>query len=293
MNRRDFVRNSAGLATVAAWQLSQPSQLLAGNHALFSKMGITASFDNSKALKAAGAQFITENTGRFLMPDQPEEAFDAKLAEFKAKSALPLFACNSFIRPKHLRCVGADATPEQVLDWAAICFRRLAKAGGKYIVFGSSGSRRLRDGWTKEQADEQFIPLLRRMGRLAEVAGVTVALEQLRDQEVNYINHIEEGAEIVRAVDHPNVRLLADFFHMLHVGDTPKDLDKAMDVVVHCEIAEKEGRTVPGINGEDFTPFFKVLKKNGYKGAISIEGRWEIEQLPIGFKTIAEQAKKA
>ena len=41
---------------------------------------------------------------------------------------------------------------------------------------------------------------------LAAAQGVTVVLEQLNEGECNYITRIGEGARIVRAVDHPNVR---------------------------------------------------------------------------------------
>jgi sugar phosphate isomerase/epimerase len=252
-------------------------------------MGIAASLERAPELEAAGAQFLTESVGRFLVPEQDEAAFELKLEEL-ARSPLPVLACNSFIRPPELRCVGPDANHDLVLEWSATCFRRLKRAGGKFIVFGSSGARRLDEGWPRERADEQFVALLRRMAPLAAEHGVVVALEQLREQECNYINHIREAAAIARAVDHPSLRILADLYHMAWMGDTPADLDAAMDVVVHVEIAEKENRSVPGVAGTDFRPSFEVLRSHGYAGAISIEGRWEIEQVAGAFAEIARQA---
>ena len=105
------------------------------------------------------------------------------------------------------------------------------------------------------------------MAPLAEAHGITVAIEQLRAEECNYINHIGEGAALIRAAGHPNIRLLADLYHMAVMGDTPADLKAAMDVAVHVEIAEKNGRTVPGVNGDDFRPFFRVLREANYQGA--------------------------
>lgn len=256
---------------------------------LFCCVGMSGGMDKAADLKKAGAQFLTVGVGSLLIPDKPDSEFEKKLGELK-KCPLPVLACNSFIRPKHLRCVGADATHEQVLEWADTTFKRAKKAGVKFIVFGSSGSRRLKDDWPKEKADEQFIALLKKMGPLAEAQGVTVVLEQLNEKECNYITRIAEGAKIVRAVDHPNVRLLGDLYHMRKMGDTPEDLEKAMDVIVHMEIAEKEDRTAPGVQGDDFRPYFEVLRKAGYKGAISLEGRWKMEQLPKAFETILEQA---
>ena len=75
-------------------------------------------------------------------------------------------------------------------------------------------------------------------------------------------------------------------------GDTPEDLKKAMDVVAHIEIAEKKGRAYPGVGGQDFTPFFKVLKGAGYKGPINIEGRGKTEQLAKAIETIRAQEAK-
>ncbi len=256
---------------------------------LFSAVGMAGPMGKAGELKEAGAEFLTVGVGDLLVPDKSDEEFE-KLAAKAGACPLPVMACNGFIRPKHLRCVGEEANHAEVLKWADTTFRRAKRVGAKFIVFGSGGSRHLRDGWPKAKADEQFVALLKKMGPLAREQGITVVVEQLNERECNYITTIGEGAEIVRKVDDPNVRLLADLYHMAMMGDTPEDLDKAMDVVVHVEIAEKEGRSVPGVNGVDFRPFFEVLRTHGYHGAISIEGRWKMEQLPKAFATIREQA---
>ncbi|MCF7734215.1 MAG: sugar phosphate isomerase/epimerase [Akkermansiaceae bacterium] len=256
---------------------------------LFSAMGVAANLARAAFLKAAGAQFLTENTGNFLVPDKGDEVF-AKNLEKLAASPLPVMACNGFIRPANLRCVGKEANHDEVLAWAESAFRRLALAKGKFIVFGSSGARALRDGWPKDKADVQFVALLKRMGPLAEKHGVTVAVEQLQASECNYINHIGEAAKLIREAGHPHVRVLADLYHMMKGGDTPADLKAAMDVVVHIEIAEKEGRTVPGVNGDDFRPFFRVLREANYRGAINIEGKGTDAQMAPAFATIAKQS---
>ena len=59
---------------------------------------------------------------------------------------------------------------------------------------------------------------------------------------------------------------------------------------MHVEIAEKEGRTYPGVKGDDFRPFFKVLREAGYKGAINMEAKGTDEQIAAAFKEIAKQA---
>lgn len=285
-SRRRFLCDSVFAASAVA---TLPAIAATTRQALFSKIGMSGPIEKAAQLKQAGAEFLSVGVGSLLVPDKPESQFEKQLAALK-KSALPVLACNGFIRPKNLRCVGADATPDDVLQWADTTFKRAKRAGVKFIVFGSSGSRRLKDGWTKQQADKQFIALLKKMGPLASAQDVTVVLEQLNEKECNYINRIAEGAEIVRSVGHPNIRMLGDLYHMAVMGDTPEDLEKAMDVVVHMEIAEKKGRTPPGVNGDDSRPFFQVLRKVGYQGAISIESRWKAEQLSNAFEAIRSQA---
>lgn len=281
----------AGLLTAGsmtgfhAWAADEAPQL-------FTQIGTTGDPGRAAALKQQGIGFMTGSTSNFLVPDKSDAVFAANLEALKA-CPLPMLACNGFIRPKQLRCVGADANHDEVLAWAEICFRRLNQAAGKFIVFGSGGSRALRAGWTVEQADPQFVALLKRMGPLAEKHGVMVVVEQLNTKECNYINRIEHSARLIREAGHPNVRILADLYHMAMDGDTPEDLRKAMDVVAHIEIAEKEGRAYPGIGGQDFTPFFKVLKEAGYKGLINIEGKGKTEQLAKAVETIRAHEAKA
>ena len=256
---------------------------------LFSAMGIAAPLDKAAALKAEGAEFLTESVGNFLVPDKDEVEFEKNLEKLKA-SPLPILACNGFIRPANLHCVGPAANHNAILTWAETTFRRMKKANGKFIVFGSGSARQIPDGWPKDKAEAQFVALLRLLGPLAEAQGITVTVEQLQTDECNFINHIGEGAALIRAANHPNIRLLADLYHMATMADTPAELKAAMDVVVHVEIAEKVGRTVPGISGDDFRPYFRVLRETGYQGAVSIEGKWNPGQVGPAFKEIAKQA---
>jgi sugar phosphate isomerase/epimerase len=294
LTRRTFMQSlaAAGSGLACGQQASSGVSAEIPAKKLFSAMGIATKLENAGLVKAAGAEFLTVGVGDMLVPDQSEAEFEKHLARLKA-SELPVLACNGFIRPAHLRCVGPEANHDLILDWAETTFRRMKRTGGTFIVFGSGGARKIPEGWTKEKADVQFVALLKRMGPLAETHGITVTLEQLRAEECNYINHIGEAAELIRAAGHPHVRLLADLFHMASMGDTPADLKAAMDVVVHMEIAEKKGRTAPGVDGDDFRPFFRVLREASYNGAICIEGKWNAAQLAPAFAEIAKQAAES
>jgi sugar phosphate isomerase/epimerase len=269
-----------------------PAREPAAKTEIFSSLGCAAKPGQMKNVKSSGGDFVTVSTADFFCPDKPEEDFETNLAKAR-KAGVQVLACNGFLQKGEHTVVGPEAQHDAAVAWAEIVCRRLAKAGGKFVVFGSSGARRIPDGWTKEQADEQMVALLKRLGPVAEKHGVTIVVEQLRKEECNFLNHINHLGDLIRKADHPHVKALADLYHIASVGDTPEDLQRNLDVVVHMEIAEKDGRTYPGIKGDDFRPWFRVLAKAGWKGAINIEGKGEPSQLPAAFREIRKQEAEA
>jgi sugar phosphate isomerase/epimerase len=287
MKRRLFI----GSAT-AGIILSSTTASHGGESELpFSALGACAPMSRAKGIKAAGGEYIEENCKRLLVPDKPEAEWLKNLEKSKT-CPLPFYSCNSFL-PGSLRSTCADADHDAVLAYAEIAFERAQQLGIKIIVFGSSGSRNLKDGFPVEKATEQFVALLKKMGPLAEPYGVTVAIEPLRRQECNFINTVLEGGAIVERVNHPNVRMVFDIYHMLQNGEDPNDLKKLGPYLAHGHIAEKEKRTAPGVMGDDFRPFFAALKEINYKGRISIEGKWKVEELPKAYAVIRKQASEA
>ena len=81
--------------------------------------------------------------------------------------------------------------------------------------------------------------------------------------------------KIVKAVNHPNFKILADFYHMACEKESPEVIIDAAAELCHCHIAEVESRSAPGIRGDDFTPYFRALKQIGYEGAIALECNWK------------------
>lgn len=255
-------------------------------------LGAQTNLANAAAVKAAGGQWIGLSVAGWLQPDGPEDEFLARLQEAK-RAPLPVVACNSFIRRKDLKCNGPNANYDAVMEYVKRAFDRAERAGVKYITFGSSGSRRLPEGYDYEHAMEQFTTLLQRMGPAAADHNVIVQVEQLQQREVNFINRIGEMEQVVRDANHPNIRGVADLYHMVAEGDTPEDLARAVDLISHVEIAELEGRRVPGTTDQDFRPYFKVLKQAGYRGRIGIEGKYQLDELQGGFDTITRQWMEA
>ena len=259
---------------------------------LFAAVGITAKVERAAELKALGAQFIVESVADFLIPFASDAQFAVNRARARA-APLRIRGCNSFLRDPSLVCVGPDADHARVLTYAETAFARLRSLGGEYIVFGSNSARRIPDGWTRAQADEQFVSLLKAMAPRAKRHHITIGVEMQRSQECNYLNLIDEVVSVVAPVNHPNIRVLADLYHMRVMGDTPQKLAAAMPWVGLVEMAEREQRTLPGVAGDDFRPFLEVLARGGFHGLIDIEGDGTPDQLRNAFATVAAQAAEA
>jgi sugar phosphate isomerase/epimerase len=235
--------------------------------------GICTSPDNAQKLKDAGYDYVEAGVQGFLVPQKAEGEFQTIL-EKQAGSPLPVYACNSFL-PSDLKCVGPEANPAGVLAYAKTAFQRAQKAGVKRIVFGSGKSRAIPEGFDRQEARRQFVSLLKEMGPLAGACEVTIVIEPLQSKETNFINTVAEGADIAKEVNHPNICVLADFYHMAMENESPDSIRNAGTLLKHCHIAEKENRMAPGTTDYDFTPYFAALKDIGYNGGVSIEGRWQ------------------
>jgi sugar phosphate isomerase/epimerase len=255
--------------------------------------GVCGRMGNARMLKDAGCDYIEEAVGGLLMPDKGDEEFAKRLPEISA-ALLPVKNCNSFL-PGGLKSVGPEAKHAEILAYANTAFRRARMVGVDVITFGSGGSRKIPDGFSKDEAKRQFIELLKGMGPLAAAQGIRVSVEPLNKGECNFLNNIREVAEVVRAAGHASIGITADLYHMVLGDDVPADLDANIDVLHHFHIAEKAKRALPGVAGDDFRGWFGVLAKHRWQGRISIESGGGGDQAAYAkaFDYLRKQAAEA
>jgi sugar phosphate isomerase/epimerase len=238
------------------------------------EIGVVQDIENDSLLYAFGFRYLIESTPKLLSPRTvSDQQFQNTLQKIKS-SRIPLFACNLFI-PGDLKVVGPNVDAQAVLTFVETVLQRAQAAGLKMIIWGSGGSRGVPEGFDRAKAKEQFIAMGKKLAPLAKKYNIVLAIENLNTTECNFINTVKEALEIVKAVDHKNLRLCIDIYHMLKENESPEVIANTKGYFVYCEVAEKEGRTPPGVHGQDFTPYFKALKNIGYAGKIVIECRWE------------------
>ncbi len=216
--------------------------------------------------------FIEGHVVNFLTPEAPDADFAPRAAALKT-CGYPMPAANVLL-PAALKCSGPDIDYARLDLYAQTVFRRCKEIGMTLIVFGSAGARMVPAGFPLAQGFEQYVDVLRQFGPLAEENGVTIVVEPLNRGECNLVNTVLEGAEAVRRADQRSVKLLVDIFHMLRNGESPDDIVKVGPLIRHAHVAENKDRAAPGVNGENFRPFLRALRRAGYNDRLALEPIW-------------------
>ena len=234
------------------------------------KLGICASPDQAGILSSAGYDYIEPALNAVAVLD---EATFSRVRESYSALPVPAEAFNCFF-PGSIRLTGPEVDYDEIGAYLQTSISRAALLGARIVVFGSGGSRRLPDGFPRERGLEQVARMLVMAAPVAAGHGVTIVIEPLRSQEDNLINTAAAGLELATMVDHPNVRLLVDYYHMRSEDESPEIIRTAGNAMLrHCHIARLEGRRWPRAgDGENYAPFFEALADIGYDGRLSIEG---------------------
>ena len=117
----------------------------------------------------------------------------------------------------------------------------------------------------------RFTDMARELCNYAETKGVTLVLEPVNRYEINFINSVEEGVELIKKISRPNMKLMPDVFHM-NIEDVliGEELAKYIDHIAYIHLADSN-RMAPGWGHTDFEDIFRHLKKAKYNGWLSVE----------------------
>jgi len=232
-------------------------------------IGVCGNLDMARLAARVGFDFVEMKVADLLMPLAEEKSFIARCEELR-QSGLPCLAVNCFL-PSTLKVTGPAIDRVSLERFGAIAIRRAAVAGVKTIVFGSGGARHIPDGFDRGVAREQFVDYCRYLAPLAEREAVTIAIEPLARGECNFINTVAEGAEIVREVAKPAVRLLVDSYHWGTNGEELETLVRHGGLISHVHVSTLPNRRPPASEPWDPAPFLSALKRGGCQANISIE----------------------
>ncbi len=155
-------------------------------------------------------------------------------------------------------------------------------------------------GMPREQQHASCIEGLKRAASLIEgkqIHGqpVRLLLENI-DPEENpkyYLQSVAEGFEIIRAVNHPQVKFLYDFYHeQIAEGNLIEKLEKNIEYTGLVHIADVPGRHIPGTGEIHYENIYRKLRELNYSHMVAMEF------IPVGdpieeLRRAREQAMRA
>jgi sugar phosphate isomerase/epimerase len=197
------------------------------------------------------------------------EAFAPALAKAIGAAKLKVFAIatgQSYVRDKLCLYSNDDRIREAALARLS-GFIPLARKLSCRIIIGGICGNEPREAGMKEKGDEAF----RTLAAAAAEQGVGLLLEPINRYETRFFNTVDGAAQFVAAEKLPNVKVLADTFHMnIEEVDIAETVRTHLDQIGYIHVADSN-RRFPGAGHVDFVTLLTCLQKNNYSGVVGVE----------------------
>lgn len=140
------------------------------------------------------------------------------------------------------------------------------------VIVGSGGiTRNFEPGWDRPKSIACMQEVLHTVGDHAEEKGVILAVEAINRYETQFLNTMQEASEFVLQIDHPNVRTMADTYHMNIEEKDPADSVRKYGYLLQNLHLADSNRMAPGDGHFDFESVVRALKDIGYSKVCSYE----------------------
>lgn len=235
------------------------------------RYGICTGLENLELLEELGYDYL-EASVTATMNLEPE-----LLEKYKQQLKTSKIKCEAFniLFPKTMELLGDNSSKEELVAYLHKAMKHIQELGGSVVVFGSGKCRKCPENMTLGEAYKQLIEVYRTTGEIAKEYGIQVVIEPLSRKETNMICTMAEGAMLEADVNHEQVGLLSDYFHVQANHDCIQDIETIKNFG-HIHIASGNGRKYPlSEEDEEYEAFIRALVNAGYNGRISIEGKTE------------------
>lgn len=140
-----------------------------------------------------------------------------------------------------LNVFGDVSTRQKLLDHLDAVFRIGGELGARRLVFGSPKNRD-RSGLDDDKTLNQAVEFFRLAGDRAAQAGVLLCLEPNPVcYGANFMVDSRETAKVVRAINHPAIRMQLDAGALTINGESPEDvLESCADLIGHVHASEPD-----------------------------------------------------
>jgi 5-keto-L-gluconate epimerase len=126
-------------------------------------------------------------------------------------------------------------------------------------------------GQTRQDSMSRCAGVIAQLAQYADSLGVALLLEPVNRYEINFINNLAEGCELLDAAGAKNVMLMPDLFHM-NIEDPTLggELRRHAARIGYIHFADSN-RRAPGQGHIDFPEVLTALRESLYKGWATVE----------------------
>jgi D-psicose/D-tagatose/L-ribulose 3-epimerase len=215
----------------------------------------------------------------FTLSDVPEKISATEAGKIRATveaSGLVVTGLHwLLVKPEGLSLTDPDPTVRsRTLDVMIRLTGLCAELGGAVLVHGSPKQRQIAPGETHAIALARLQDGLAQVALAAASAGVIYCIEPLSRQETSVLNTIAEAAELVRSIDHPQLRTMIDCSAagLTEAESVPSLIDRWLPtgLIAHLQ-ANDPNRRGPGQGEMKFAAILAALKRQHYAGTIAVE----------------------
>lgn len=107
-----------------------------------------------------------------------------------------------------------------------------------------------------------------------EKAGIRFIVEPINtiDMAGFYLAHTKDASQLIREVNHPNLWLQYDIYHMqVMEGNLTNAIKENLARIAHIQLADNPGRHEPGTGEINFANLLRFIDEMGYDGWIGCE----------------------
>jgi D-psicose/D-tagatose/L-ribulose 3-epimerase len=228
---------------------------------------------------AAGLGYDGLEIAPFTLHASPEKITPAEAARIRATVGSCGLVVTGLhwllVKPEGLSLTDPDAavrarTLEVMMRLVGLC----AELGGTVLVHGSPKQRQIAPGETHGVALARLRDAMAQVALAAARVGIIYCIEPLSRQETALVNTIAEAAELVRSIDHPNLKTMIDCSAagLTETESVPSLIDRWLPtgLIAHLQLNDPNRRG-PGQGDMKFAPILAALKRHDYAGVIAVE----------------------
>ncbi|MFX0099291.1 MAG: sugar phosphate isomerase/epimerase family protein [Candidatus Hodarchaeota archaeon] len=212
-----------------------------------------------------------------LMVEDPDTFDIGKIKSYVEKYELPVCSMCTMMtgaaeKEKRRNLIDEDPSVQaQTLKYLKDSISIGEELGARLLLTVPSGVANVKDGWTDKNKD-LMVEKLGELGDYARSVGkILLAIEPINRYENAFMQRGEQALEILEQLQHPQVKMMLDFFHTnIEESNNGDAIRMAGSELIHCHIADSNRKSV--FRGHtDWFEIMRALRDIDFVGSVACE----------------------